>query len=458
MKRKMRRGIAALLGAILISNYGVTVEATCVAPDEPSGEVTYEEILENARKKGIETNEISGWPKGPAVNGESAIVMDMNTGAIVYGKGIDEPCYPASITKVLTALVAIENSSLTDPVTITQESVDCLRSGYAHIAMKPGEVITMEDALHALLLASANEVAYAIGETVGGTHENFIKMMNDKARELGCKNSNFVNTNGIFEEDHYTSVRDMALIARAAFAHQELLDVCQTLQYTIPPTNLEEEQRVFQQKHKMLLQGKYHDDRCIAGKTGYTEKAHNTLITVAEEENESYVCVIMKSRRDTFADTKKIIDYAFDNFKMVNISENETAKKLENVSKDAFVTVPNDVEFGDLEWKIDGDNLNYTYNEQQVGTTKANLKDDAKVVTILKQEKKEIFSKDLSIKIVIAFIVIAILGGIIFMLMSARKRRTRLRFRRNRRSRRNTKDTIRSRRQSRRRRRKGRWS
>lgn len=447
MRRKMRRGIAALLGAILISNYGVTVQATAEVPKKTPDELAYEQVLQGAYNKKIETNDLKGWPKGPNVYGEAAIAMDMETGAVLYGKGIDEQHYPASITKILTALVAIENSELTDTVTITQDSVSCICSGYAHIGLRPGEVITMKDALHALLLASANEVAYAIGETVGGTHDNFVKMMNDKAKELGCINTNFINTNGIFDEEHYTSARDMALISRAAFSHQELRDVVQTKQYTIAPTNLEVESRTFQQKHKMIKSGKYHDDRCVGGKTGYTDEAHNTLVTIMNDGEREVVCVILDSRKDTYPDTKNICDYALQNFKQVNISQNETSKKLENVDANAYVTLPTGVKFDDLKWKLDeGSNLNYTYDGQLVGTTKVTVKEDTKIIEDLpKQEKKEVISKDLAIKIIIVFVVIVILGGIILVIMSIKRKRDRLRR------------INRSNRRKRRRRRRGRW-
>lgn len=456
MGRKLKRGIAALLAGILISNSGITtVHATAEVENQTPEQSAYEQVLQNAYDKKIETNELKGWPQGPKVYGEAAIAMDMETGAVLYGKGIDEKHYPASITKVLTALVAVENSSLTDTVTITQDSVDCICSGYAHIGMRPGEVITMKDALHALLLASANEVAYAIGETVGGTHENFVKMMNDKAKELGCENTHFINTNGIFDEQHYTSARDMALIARAAFSHQELRDVVQTKQYVIPPTNLVAEQRVFQQKHKMMKNGQYHDDRCVGGKTGYTDEAHNTLVTIMNDGEREVACVILKSRKDTYPDTKSICDYALQNFKQVNIAQNEKSKKLESIDQDAYVTLPANVDFSDLKWKIDANNnLKYTYGGQIVGTTKVSA-EDIKTQIIEeepKQEKKEVISKDLAVKIIIVFAAIALVAGLILIVMSIKRKR-----RRRGRGRSRNKKFNRIDRKKRRRRRKGRW-
>lgn len=420
MRRNGKRWIGALLGIILVSNYGLSVQAT--------GETNeYEQARQDAYNQKIETNEISGWPQGPQVYPESAIVMDMDTGAILYGKGIDRQQYPASITKVLTALVAIENSELTDTVTFSQESIDCLESGYAHIAMNPGEQITMKDALHGLLLASANEVAYAIGESVGGTHEHFVEMMNEKAAELGCKNTHFINTNGMFDEEHYTSARDMALITQAAFKHQELLDIVQTLQYTIPPTNLQPEARTFQQKHKMLLHGRYYDERCIAGKTGYTDKAHNTLVTVMQQGDKRLVVAILNSRKDTFEATKQLSDYGFDNFKRVNIASNEKSGKLKDINTEACVTLPNDVEFTDLTSKVDKKgNLNYYYKGLLVGTTKVSLKQETKISGAKKQKEKSVTDKRFIIKIaVITLIAIVVVFLIVLVLAIERKNRLR---------------------------------
>lgn len=427
MKNRIKRGIGILLSMVLISQCGGYVQATDVQQpiEQMTPEQKKEAEIQASYNKPIESNEIAEWPQGPQVYGDSAIVMDMKTGAILYAKGIDEQRYPASITKILTALVAIENSKPTDMVKFSEESIQSLEPGYAHIAMKAGEEITMKDALHALMLASANEVAYAIGETVGGTHEKFIEMMNDRAKELGCTHTHFINTNGMFDEQHYTSARDMALIAREAFSHQELLDVVQTLQYTIPPTNMESEPRIFQQKHKMLLHGKYHDDRCIGGKTGYTEKSYNTLVTVMEQGDMDIVAVIMRSRRDTFEDTKKICDYAFDNFKEVNISAHEKSKEISHITEDSFVTLPKNVEFDKLQRKYTKGKVNYYYEKQFVGATKAKIKEEKKI-SAKKPEKKEtttVITKNIMI-VIISLIVIFIL---LFILLTYRRNKKRRR-------------------------------
>ena len=249
----------------------------------------------------VDSNTWEGWPAGPQTYGEANIVMDAGTGAILYAKNIDGKSYPASITKVLTMLVALENGKLDDIVTFSKDSVYSVPYSYAHIGMKEEEQICLEDALYGMMLASANEVAYSIGESVGqnlGKDYNwFIEKMNERCKELGGLNSNFVNTNGLDDENHYTTARDMALITQELLMnHPEFETISQTLQYTIPATNITSETRTFQQVHKMFYQSNEHyDERVIAGKTGYTDIARNTLITCADDGNLKLICVNLKT-------------------------------------------------------------------------------------------------------------------------------------------------------------------
>ena len=394
MKQKLYRWLGCILSAfILFSSVGMTALATDENV-EMSEEAQYELEMQQVYAKPIESNARQGWPQGPMIYGESAIVVDMQTGAVLYEKGADERRYPASITKVLTALIAIENSSMDDLVTFSEASVQSLESGYAHLAMRPGEVITMKDALHALLLASANEVGYAIGETIAGSHEKFIEMMNERAKELGCKNSNFVNTNGMFNENHYTTPRDMALIAMEAYKHPEFREVESALQYTIPATNLEPEPRTFQQKHKMRKVGnKFYDERCVGGKTGYTEKASNTLITYMESEGRSLVCVDMCSRKDIFPDTKAMCDYAFSQFKNVNISEFDKEHKIVSEDSQKSVTLPINVESDQIKSKEEGENVNYYYNDTLIGSARLDKTEEVKKAAEKKKVKAELEKK-----------------------------------------------------------------
>lgn len=414
MRKNLGRWIGIIISAILVSNCGMNVQAAPENKPATAGEEQKEQTPENKREqelkraynKTIETNGISGWPQGPQIYGESAIVMDMQSGAVLYGKGIDEKRYPASITKILTALVALDNCELTDKVVFSREAIGCLEPGYSHLSMKPDEEITMKDALCGLMLASANEVAYAIAENVGGTHENFINMMNNKAKELGCTGTHFINASGMFSEEHYTTARDMALISRAAFQNPDLLEIIQTKQYTIPPTNKEKESRTFQQHHKMRIQGEFFDERCIGGKTGYTDEASNTLVTLMEEDGRKVISVVMKAKKDIYPGTKAICDYAFEKFEEVNISQNEKSEKYRNMDSEAYVTLPVGMSFDDLTSKMDDKgNIDYFYGKHFVGSGKLVLKENAKM-KIKGNDKK---SSKSNIKWVIGCVVIAII-------------------------------------------------
>ena len=270
-----------------------------------------------------DTNSLAGWPQGPSVYGDSAIVMDMDSGAIVYGKQIDKRHYPASITKLLTALVALENSQLTDEVLFSDDSVSFLEYGDAHIGMTPGEIISMEDAYYGMLLASANEVSYAVAENVGrlmgGDYNTFIQKMNDRSAELGCTGSHWMNANGLHDENHYTTAHDMALITSAVYQYDEYREVVQTLSHTIPPTNLVNESRTFQQNHKMLWpKNDNYYEYCTGGKTGYTDQARTTLVTTADNGNLRLAAVVLYDfGNDAYIDTRAMFDYVYNNFSKV---------------------------------------------------------------------------------------------------------------------------------------------
>lgn len=366
-----------------------TATAIAVSDEEKEGK-TAEEIYaleaqneetatQNAYNMKISSNGWTGWPQGAATYGEAAIVMEAESGAILYAKNIDGKAYPASITKVLTALVALENGNLSDKITISDSCIDFLEYGDAHIGMTAGEEITLNDALHALLLASANEVAYAIGDNIGEDYQWFINQMNTRAKELGAVNSNFVNTNGLNDENHYTTARDMALITRELYTeHQEFQTISETLQYSIPPTNLQPESRIFQQKHKMFYESsEYYYPYVTAGKTGYTEQAMNTLVTCADDGNMKLICVVLKTHgRNVYTDTKALLEYGFANFHKVNIKENEKSEDFKEIDGDSYVVLPDSVVFEDLQPEITTESdkakkgiVNYVYEGNILGST-----------------------------------------------------------------------------------------
>ena len=389
-----------LLFILLLAGAGRDVYATGVDAQEAGQETDQEEELTEKEKREqmlkeiydmpVQSNEIKGWPKGPGTYGDAAIVMDAGTGAILYAKNIDEHFYPASITKVLTALVALENGKFEDPVVVSEDCVSFLEPGDSSIGLKKGNEITLEQALYATLLASANEAAYAVGENVGKNagHDYawFLEQMNERCRELGGTNSNFANTNGLPDPDHYTCARDMALIGSEMFKYPEFFKIVQTMQYEIPASDTCQ-QHIFQQKHKMLNESsREYYKYAVGGKTGYTPDALNTLITMADKDGMQLVCVVLHTQSGHhYGDTRKLFDYGYKNFTKTPVEGNETSQDVGEILEEeggGYVLLPKGVEFADLEMELVPDDandgkatLNYTYEGNLVGKARAKLSD-----------------------------------------------------------------------------------
>lgn len=389
---KRCRKLAFMLVLLLCANLGVTAVAADAAKTDSKKtekkELTEEEKkakeeLDKAYKIPIESNTWAGWSEGPGTYGEAAIVMDVATGAVLYAKNIDAKEYPASITKVLTALVALENGTLTDTVTFSHDCVSFLQPGDSSVGLKEGNVITLEQALYATLLASANEAAYAVGENVGknaGYDYNwFIDQMNTRTAELGGVNSHFANTNGLHYKEHYTCARDMALIGRELFKHPEFFQIVQTLEYKIPKSKTVEE-HVFQQKDKMLRpENENYYKYAIGGKTGFTSDARSTLITMAQKGDMQVVCVVLRTYgKNVYPDTRNLLKYAFKNFSRVNVEEAEQSEDVsEFLEGENYVILPKGAAFTDLEKEVtidggvaDTGTLTYTYQGTYVGSAR----------------------------------------------------------------------------------------
>ena len=270
----------------------------------------------------IQSNEIENWPEGPAVGAEGAIVLEANTGVVLYAKNIHEKLYPASTTKLLTCLIAARECSMDEIVTFSHDAVFGIQQGSSNIGIDEGQAMTMEECLYGILVASANEVAAAVAEHVAGSQEAFADMMNETARELGCQDSHFVNPHGLFDENHYTTAHDMALIARELLKHEEYRSMMSETDYEIPPTNLQTETRYLHGQHQMLNPNSiYYYKDAIGGKTGYTVEAGNTLVTYAERDGLTLIAVVMKCNgAEHYTDTAALFDYGFANYASVKVA------------------------------------------------------------------------------------------------------------------------------------------
>lgn len=262
------------------------------------------------------------WPANVAIEADGGIVIDADSGAVLFGKNLHETYYPASITKVLTALIVLEECSLDEEVTFSHDAVYNVEAGSSNAGLDEGDVLTVEDCLYALLLQSANEAANALAEHVSGSREAFAELMNQRAAELGCQDSHFANPSGLNDENHWTSAYDMALICREAIQNPTFLEIDGTKTYKLPPTKRNPDGLTLYAHHAMLLSSRseYYEG-AFGGKTGYTSLAGNTLVTFASKNDMTLITVVLNGHQTHYSDTKAMLDFGFSNFHTTPISD-----------------------------------------------------------------------------------------------------------------------------------------
>ena len=337
------------------------------------------------------------WPEGPSINTPSAIVIEINSGAVLYEKNSDEQNYPASITKIMTTMLALEYAELDEIVTFSADAVFKNEGNTSHIARDLNEQMTMEQCLYAVMLESANECAYAvaehIGQKLGGDYQTFIDLMNQRAAEIGCTNTHFANANGLPDKNHYTSAHDMALISAEAYKNEAFRIIIETRIYRIPPTNKHSEITPLNNHHAMISNYKTREhlyEYCTGGKTGYTNAAGATLVSYAEKDGLALVCVVMKTNSGVYyKDTRNMFEHCFQNFQKVSIGENGTAGEDGSVStgimnnyeafvkldENAQIVLPITADLADVEMSLVNEDLpsgviaqlNYTYGGHVAG-------------------------------------------------------------------------------------------
>lgn len=275
--------------------------------------------------------------KEPEITATSGMVIDCIDGKILYSKNADEKLYPASLTKVLTAIIVVEKCGLQDNVTINQSAIDKVESGYLTANLKAGEVFTVEQLLNLLLISSYDDVANALAEHVAGSEEEFVKMMNEKAKEIGCTNSNFLNCHGEHDTNHYSTAHDMALIANYAVKFEAIRNIAQVTEYGLPATTIYTgNDRYFYTSNEMLQTGSKNYYKYAKGlKTGFTTPAGNCLMAYAEKSGLKLVSVTMKSTTSNsrYEDSEAILEYAFDTNTIRTIAEAGTNIQTVTVKK-----------------------------------------------------------------------------------------------------------------------------
>ncbi len=340
------------------------------------------------------------WPSDTGVMADFGIVMDVDSKAVLFGQQIHVPSPPASITKLLTALVVVEHASMDEIVEFSHDAVYNVESGSGNkMSLEEGDRLSVEDCLYLLILQSSNQAANALAEHVAGSREAFADMMNDKAASLGCLDGTyFTNPSGLNDDAQKVSAYDMALIAIAAFENEKVLEISSSKFHEIPATVNNPEGVGFRMEHRILMadstDGTYYCEGAAAGKIGYTSLAGNTLVTYAVRDGRRQVSVILKgSQPQYYIDGKNLLNFGFRSFINVGIAENETLfqgiEQIEiggvsyevsdlAIEEEGVITLPNGGQFTDASRSLDTDIpqdapagsvaiLQYTYNDRKVG-------------------------------------------------------------------------------------------
>lgn len=296
-----------------------------VRATEETADTAADTAVQTADPSIVTTNGIQGWPQASDISSTAAIVMETSTNTVLYSKNADQALYPASAVKVMTCLMALENSSLDDQVTMTATGVSGVTDGGANISAQLDEVFTMEQCLYAIMVASANDIALQVAEHISGSVEDFVAAMNTRAQELGCTNTVFTNPTGLPDENQHTTAHDMALIMEAAMANDTFRTIAQTTSYTIPATNVSGGDRVLTNNFTMInSSGDSYYEPCIGGKEGYTEASGSTLVCEASKNNMKLVCVVLNGASGVTDDEAiALLNYGFDNFTPLTLPDDD---------------------------------------------------------------------------------------------------------------------------------------
>lgn len=304
--------------------------------------------------------------EAPELTSTAAVLVDQDSGRVLFEKNADEKAYPASLTKVMTVLVAVEaiekgQVAMTDNVTASDSCLEGMVDDGSTAGIVPGETMPLKDLLYCALLASANEACNVIGEYIGGSVSAFVDMMNARAEELGCTGTHFANTHGLPDENHYTTAGDMALIYREALSHESFAEICGTVSYTVPATNVSAERQLSNtngliNQNTQLYSGNYYE-YAKTGKTGHTSAAGYCLVSSAEKDSVKLIAVVLGGQATqnssggydygNFIDSRTLYDWGFENFSVREIlssSELVTEVKVAMAEDDGKATLrPNSV-------------------------------------------------------------------------------------------------------------------
>lgn len=302
--------------------------------------------LKAAAREKSEVDEIissipSDWPNAPEIGARAAVLLDAQSGEILYAKNATEMMYPASTTKLMTALLTLENCSLQDIVDFDFNAIN-IPPGSSHVGMRRGEQMVLRECLISLLLPSANEVANALAQHTAGTISNFVLMMNDRAKQLGAVNTAFTNPNGLHDEAHYTCAYDLALIMRACVQNTTFVEIASMQSYVHHADELLNKDIPMTNTNMMIRpSSEYYNEYVVLGKTGHTEESGYNLVTYAEKDGTSLICVVMGCESgNQYVSTQSLLDYGLNYFHTVLPAELDQSLSMESAFTGSPIALP----------------------------------------------------------------------------------------------------------------------
>ncbi len=382
------------------------------------------------------------WPDAPEINSKAAILVEQSTGSLIYAKDATKMMYPASSTKLMTALLTLEHTRMDEIVTYSWKAVNTIGFNASHIGMRTDERLSVRDSLHGLLLPSANEVANALAEHIAGSVEAFADMMNEKAQELGAVNTHFVNPNGLHHDQHYTCAYDLYLIMQACIANEEFIEIDSKPAYFRPADELLGKDIPMGTTNMLIrTSSEYYNDAVVCGKTGYTEQAGRVLVTYASKDDMDFICVVMGgTEQEHFTDTNMLLNYAYQNFKKIQISESDekfsqdsliyqtslkvprSAYQLVKFKTSSMSVLPKDITVDELERSfvtVNGSNyMEYRLNGYLIGQVQMTQGNDTEALGIF--QRTESFHSSLTKidgSMEVVYVTAIILGGIAFVIL-----------------------------------------
>lgn len=415
--RKISAGLLAL---------GISASMLFQIPVMAAEETAEDPAVQDTGAASITTNSIPGWPQGSDITSTAAVVMEESTNTILYAKNMDQTLYPGSIVKIMTTLLALENSQLTDEVVMTETGVSGVTDGGISISSQLDEVFTMEQCLYAIMVGSANDIALQVAEHVGGSVEAFVELMNTRAKELGCTNTVFTNPTGLPDENQHITAHDMALIMKAAYSNESFRTISSASSYTIPATNVSGGERALTNNFSMIAAGNaaYYQG-CLGGKEGYTEASGSTIACAAERNGMTLIAVVLQGAQgQTAVEAGAILDYGFNNFQLLDLGDSDFF-----VTSGGTVVAPagvskNDITYEETEAGDGSLKRTYQYGGIAIGTAdvmKAQEQDDT--LSVKSEENMKAAQEFSSDKTYVPYYVIGGVGLLllIFLILWIRK-------------------------------------